>query len=67
MPPEAPNSEKHRNGNALRTFKRYVKTGNSRDPQHTNVCRRHQISHIIGKYEQILRHTMRHTLRKNKL
>lgn len=30
-------SEKHRNGNAVRDFKRYVKTENSRNPQHIQV------------------------------
>ena len=38
MPLRAPNSEKHRNGNAVRDFKRYVKTGNSRNSRHTKVC-----------------------------
>lgn len=38
MPLRAPNSEKHRNGNAVRDFKRYAKTGNLRNPRHIPVC-----------------------------
>lgn len=38
MPLKAPNSEKHRSGNAVRDFKRYVKTENSRDSLHIRVC-----------------------------
>lgn len=33
-----PNSEEHRNGNAVRDFKRYVKTENSQNSRHIPVC-----------------------------
>lgn len=38
MPPRAANSEKHRSGNAVRDFKRYVKVGNLRNSRDTKVC-----------------------------